>query len=130
MTESLELQRSDLRASDAERERVATLLRDHAAQGRLDADELEERLGRVYAARTRGELTELTRDLPRARAGRGARRARADVRAHLSVFLLVNLMLVGIWAASGFGYFWPIWPLMGWGIGMAKHAGWRALSRP
>jgi hypothetical protein len=39
-------------------------------------------------------------------------------------------MLIAIWAASGFGYFWPIWPLMGWGIGMAKHAGWRALSRP
>src|SRR5437764_14429180 len=113
MSTSTELQRSDVRASDRERERAATTLRDHAAQGRLDAEELEERVGRVYAARTRGELAELTRDLP---APRRRRREAVDVRAHLTVFLLVNLMLVAVWAASGFGYFWPIWPLMGWGI--------------
>jgi len=31
-------------------------------------------------------------------------------------------MLVGIWAASGGGYFWPIWPILGWGIGLGCHA--------
>jgi class 3 adenylate cyclase len=40
---------------------------------------------------------------------------------HLTVYLLVNLLLIGIWAASGGGYFWPIWPILGWGIGVAAH---------
>jgi class 3 adenylate cyclase len=44
------------------------------------------------------------------------------VRIHLTTYLLVNLMLVGIWAASGAGYFWPIWPILGWGIGLGCHA--------
>ena len=53
-----------LRASDAEREHHAELLREHAAQGRLTVDELDERLDRVYAARTVGELTPIVSDLP------------------------------------------------------------------
>ena len=31
-------------------------------------------------------------------------------------------MLIGIWAASGGGYFWPVWSLLGWGIGLGCHA--------
>jgi class 3 adenylate cyclase len=31
-------------------------------------------------------------------------------------------MLIAIWAASGGGYFWPIWPILGWGIGVGGHA--------
>lgn len=54
----------DLRASDTDRERVADLLREAAAQGRIDMDELDERLEAVYAARTYGELVPITRDLP------------------------------------------------------------------
>jgi hypothetical protein len=54
----------DLRASDAEREELVAALRDHAAQGRLTTDELEERTGAAYAATTRGELVALRRDLP------------------------------------------------------------------
>jgi hypothetical protein len=53
-----------LRASDADRERVAALLRDHATVGRLSFDELDERLERAYAARTYGELGLLLVDLP------------------------------------------------------------------
>jgi len=40
---------------------------------------------------------------------------------HLTLYLLVNVFLIGIWAASGGGYFWPIWPILGWGIGLAAH---------
>ena len=40
---------------------------------------------------------------------------------HLTIYLLVNVFLIGIWAASGGGYFWPIWPILGWGIGVAAH---------
>ena len=56
---------SDLRASDADRERVATLLRDHCAAGRLTFDELDERLGRAYSGRTYRDLQALMTDLPR-----------------------------------------------------------------
>ncbi|BAJ30561.1 DUF1707 SHOCT-like domain-containing protein [Kitasatospora setae] len=55
---------AELRASDADRERVADLLRDAYAEGRLTADEHAERIGIAYAARTFGELEPLTRDLP------------------------------------------------------------------
>jgi hypothetical protein len=53
-----------MRASDAERERVADLLREACLEGRLDADELDERLAAAYRARTRGELAPLVADLP------------------------------------------------------------------
>ncbi|MFC7305291.1 DUF1707 domain-containing protein [Streptomyces monticola] len=54
----------ELRASDADRDRVAERLRDALAEGRLDMDEFEERLDTAYKARTYGELEPLTRDLP------------------------------------------------------------------
>jgi 2TM domain len=53
-----------------------------------------------------------------------------DFRTHIAVYLIVNTMLVIIWAASGSGYFWPIWPIVGWGVGIAIHA-WRVyFERP
>lgn len=55
---------SRLRASNADRERVAAVLREAAAEGRLDLHELDERLARLYAARTYAELEPLTYDLP------------------------------------------------------------------
>ncbi|TGB13024.1 DUF1707 domain-containing protein [Streptomyces sp. MZ04] len=57
-------ERPDLRASDADRERVAEQLRDAMAEGRLDMTEFEERLDATYKARTYGELAPITRDLP------------------------------------------------------------------
>ncbi|MBT2469672.1 DUF1707 and DUF2154 domain-containing protein [Streptomyces sp. ISL-66] len=54
----------DLRASDADRERVVERLRDAVAEGRLDMDEFEERLEATYKSRTYAELEPLTRDLP------------------------------------------------------------------
>lgn len=53
-----------MRASDAERERVAEVLRDAVAEGRLDMEEFDQRLDAVYKARTHGELEPLVRDLP------------------------------------------------------------------
>ena len=63
---------ADLRASDADRDRIADVLRDALAEGRLDAAEHSERLDRVYAAKTLGELTPLVRDLPVGRTGEPA----------------------------------------------------------
>jgi Domain of unknown function (DUF1707) len=65
---------SGLRASDAERERVAEALRRHHLDGRLDTEELQERLERAYAARTTGELAPLLADLPAERRPRRAPR--------------------------------------------------------
>ncbi|WP_242900962.1 DUF1707 SHOCT-like domain-containing protein [Actinomadura terrae] len=53
----------DLRASDADRERVAAVLAEALADGRLTAEEHADRADRVYAARTLGDLTGLTGDL-------------------------------------------------------------------
>lgn len=54
---------AELRASDADRERIAQVLQDAHADGRLTLDELDERLGVLYSARTLGELATLTGDL-------------------------------------------------------------------
>jgi len=54
---------SHLRASDADRERIAQVLHKATAEGRLDIHELDERLAAVYAAKTYGELVPITADL-------------------------------------------------------------------
>jgi hypothetical protein len=49
-------------------------------------------------------------------------RRRRDLQAHVIAYLLVNLFLVGIWLlTSPGGFFWPMFPLFGWGIGVAFH---------
>lgn len=53
-----------MRASDADRDRIADILRDALAEGRLDAEEHSERIDAVYRAKTVGELEPLVRDLP------------------------------------------------------------------
>ncbi|ANW18354.1 DUF1707 SHOCT-like domain-containing protein [Streptomyces clavuligerus] len=56
-----------LRASDADRDRIADILREALAEGRLDAEEHSERIDAVYRAKTMGELQPLIQDLPAAR---------------------------------------------------------------
>lgn len=109
----------EIRASDDDRERVASEIREHFAQGRLDAEELDDRLARVYAARTRAELDALRHDLPRLPPSPAVRRAKhAERRALLTRQLLQRTggalvpfgICTAIWLASGAnGSFWPIW---------------------
>lgn len=61
--------RGNIRASDADRERVAEILRQAAGDGRLTMEELDERLDAVYAAKTYAELEPITKDLPQAGGG-------------------------------------------------------------
>jgi len=61
-----------MRVSDAEREATLKVLGEHAAIGRLTLDELEERSGQALAAKTRGELAVLTKDLPEGELARPA----------------------------------------------------------
>ncbi len=45
-------------------------------------------------------------------------KAKRGFKTHLVVYLVVNAALVGIWAASGAAYFWPIWSIGFWGMGV------------
>jgi hypothetical protein len=115
-----------LRASDAERESAVGRLREHGAAGRLDVDELEQRVGAAYSARTHGELQALLTDLP----GQPQARRAANPRRHRhewAGFLQVNLLLVAIWAVSGAGYFWPAWVMLWWGCALVMKSGPRLL---
>lgn len=54
----------NVRASDADRERIVEQLRQHTAEGRLTMDEFDQRMSAAYEAKTYGDLAQLTRDLP------------------------------------------------------------------
>jgi hypothetical protein len=58
------MQATDVRAADADRERVLAELQRHTSAGRLSMDEFSERAAAVYRSRTMGELAALTADLP------------------------------------------------------------------
>ena len=123
-----------LRASDADREKLAGDLRAHAVAGRLDTDELEQRLERAYAARTTGELDALRRDLPatpeqlaldrRERRSSLVRRSVQETGGSLGAFVVCT----AIWVASGAsGTFWPIWLLVVVALSAAR-SGWELLG--
>jgi hypothetical protein len=119
------LARSQLRASDEEREAAVRGLRHHYAAGRISSSELEERVGLAYDATTRGDLDGLLVDLPSERGSRverGMREAnRAAMRAHATAYTAVNGGLVAVWGATGAGEFWPGWPMAWWGMFLGWH---------
>lgn len=108
-----------LRASDAEREGLIEELHEHTVAGRLTAEELDERLGAVYQAKTRADLDTLRADLPISAAA--AKRAMLQRRSHLRRRLVqeaggsltASLVCVAIWIVAGAsGSFWPIWVIL------------------
>jgi adenylate cyclase len=48
-------------------------------------------------------------------------RAKRALGLHAAVYLAINLLLVAVWALTSRGYFWPIWPILGWGVGLGVH---------
>ena len=101
-----------LRASDAERAATADLLRRHHAEGRLDTAELEERIERCYAAKTRGDLDALTADLPGPHLRRPTRRGRGR-RPVIPVPLFPLLvLLVVLSVTTGAHVLWLVLPLV------------------
>jgi Domain of unknown function (DUF1707) len=111
----------DQRASDAERDAVADRLRAAAAEGRLDPDELDERVGQAYSARTHAELASLTTDLPAPvpKPPPPDSPWRSEhFRQRLAGFVIPNLICNAIWLATGAGYWWPVWVLLGTGIAL------------
>ncbi len=109
----------------AQSERVDAVfqrLRQGFVEGRITLPEFEEQVEKLYSARSLA---------PRPGPGEGvwvhdaspARPATSravEVPAQALAYILVMAMLVGIWAMTGMGHFWPIWPAMGWGIGIAR----------
>jgi uncharacterized protein DUF1707/2TM domain-containing protein len=119
------LSAGDLRVGDVERESVASQLADHHAAGRLTFEELDDRLTATWSARTRAELAATLADLPTPAppaptppARRPSSAAVAGWRMHLVSYLTVIAGLWLIWALTGSGYPWPIWPMLGWGLGL------------
>jgi fatty acid desaturase len=123
-----------MRAGDRERELTATQLGQALAQGYFPLDEYETRLQATFAAHTIDDLHELVADLPldrirrndpaRAQARRKA--ARRGVQIHLAAYLAMVLIVLTVWLVvaltAGAWYFWPIWPILGAGIGVIGHA--------
>jgi hypothetical protein len=125
---------ASIRVADADRERLAEELREHMLAGRLTPEELEERLGRAYAATTRGELDALKADLPMGLAtlelALAARKAklRRRLAQEAGGAAGVSALCVGIWAASGAdGSFWPIWVILFTLLPLVRN-GWRLLG--
>ena len=122
------------RIGDADRDRAADLLGDAAAAGYLQLDELSERLAVVWSATTAAGLAAAEAGLPdglrrdharRAAHARAQAGARAGLVPHVATYVAVMVVLVVIWLAVGLAeggwYPWPIWPALGWGIGVASH---------
>jgi hypothetical protein len=123
-----------VRVGDREREKVIARLGQAFAQGYLSMPDYETRLDQAFAAQTAGGLSEALSDLPVGRIARddpqrrAARAAavRRGVRIHLAAYLAASLLMIGIWLAVavsvGAWYFWPVWPILGMGIGVVSHA--------
>jgi hypothetical protein len=112
---------SEIRVADSDRERAVERLRHAAAEGRLEPEELEERVESALRARTDGELQSLTGDLPSERRARGRRKQMACLRDHRLAFAVAAPGMIAIWALTGADYFWPVWPILGWGSGLFFH---------
>ena len=123
-----------VRAGDRDRERTANQLGSALAQGYLEMAEYESRLKTAFAAHTTAELRELLADLPLAQLRRNdprrrevrRRAARRSVHIHLAGYLAMVAIVLTVWLAVGLGgggwYSWPIWPILGAGVGVLGHA--------
>ncbi|MFB1296010.1 DUF1707 domain-containing protein [Mycobacterium sp. pW049] len=123
-----------VRAGDREREETADLLGQALAQGYLAMAEYEARLQQVYYAHKTPDLRRLTADLPVAelrlndprRQAAKLAAAKRGIHLHLAAYLAMVVIVLTVWLAVGLGagswYFWPIWPILGAGIGVLSHA--------
>lgn len=74
------------------------------------------------------ETRELERDVDLRERAVVILRKKRDFAAHLSFYAMVNAVLVAVWWVTDVTLFWPIFPLVGWGIGLGFHA-WDTFSR-
>ena len=113
-----------LRAADADRESVAELLREQHLAGRLDTDELQERLDRVFAAKTYAELDAVVVDLP-VRPSRPGSGSRVPRRPWFALLPLVAVLIVALALSHGH-LIWLAPPLLFWFVVRPRR--WHAIS--
>lgn len=115
--------RATLRASDADREQVTKRLQQASTEGRLAAEELEQRVERALSARTYGELETVLADLPAAgrafgERGRGQLVRVVSPRRALLIAIAVPVALAitvaVVFAITGVVAAWALWALAGW----------------
>jgi hypothetical protein len=107
-----ELAGAHIRVGDADRERVAALLRDHAAAGRLEPAELEERLERTYAARYGADLNAVLAELPPEPAPRPRAQHRAFAPPPLAPLAAIGILVVIAALTGAWWLMWLIWPVL------------------
>lgn len=118
----------DVRASDAEREHVARILRAAAGEGLLALGEADDRLAALYASRWRSELSPLTADLSDGgqalleNTAEARHAARAGLRRHALTVAVVAVVLLTVWVLTDADFFWPVWPLAFMTLSVFKHA--------
>lgn len=110
------------RIADTDREQTAERLRVAVGEGRLDLAAYDERIQRVYGAVTRSELDGTVADL---RVAAPAAHPVVDRDPAWRSWLAVSVLLLGIWAATSLAsghplYFWPVWPIGGWGVALLR----------
>ena len=112
-----------IRASDADREAVAERLRHAAVEGRLEPDELEERLHAALRARTYGDLQSLLSDLPakplsweRRRATEVMPAARTALAVAMRVAIALAVVGVVLVVAAVLAAWWVLWALVWVGL--------------
>jgi thiamine pyrophosphate-dependent acetolactate synthase large subunit-like protein len=132
----------NVRAGDADRERVAEALRRHFAEGRLDPDEFDQRLSAAFRAKTMGELGDLVADLPQDVVGYALPvpvrdpapvRRRAPASAQVAAWVTASAVCWTIWLiilVVGGGQaqgVWPLWVSGPWGAVLLARwiNGWR-----
>ncbi|WP_313408660.1 DUF1707 domain-containing protein [Aeromicrobium sp.] len=117
-----------IRASDHDRETALEALREAYADGRLDRAEFDRRSADALAARLLGEFVPLLRDLEAPATATGSlreealRRYRRETRDARNGVLAIGTLTTGVWGATaiadgGAYFFWPIFPILGVGIG-------------
>jgi hypothetical protein len=109
-----------LRAADADRESVAEFLREQHLTGRLDTDELQERIDRCYSAKTYAELDAVVADLP-IRPSRPESRPR---RPRVALLPLVAILILALALSQGH-LVWLAVPLVFWFVRPWR---WQAIS--
>jgi hypothetical protein len=114
--------RASIRASDADREAVTERLRDAAVDGRLESDELEERLHAALRARTYGDLRRLLSDLPAEPPAWERRRAgtmpvaRIALAVATRVAIALAVVTVVLVVAAAMAASWVLWALVRLGL--------------
>jgi len=126
MAESL-----DTLVADADRSTAADELRLHYDSGRLTLDEFEGRLAEVNAARTRGDLEQALRQLPRSEPPASLRLRDRRWSSLALQYALINVICILVWAVSGAQIhdFWPKWVLLGTLVMYLRRVGYRSARR-